>query len=313
MKSALVGFTGFVGSNLTMSKHFDGLYNTKNIEQSYGTNPDLLIYAGIRAEKFIANKYPEKDLESIKEAINNIKKINPKTLVLISTIDVYDKPIDVIESTKILKDNLLPYGKNRLFLEEWVEENFSNYLIVRLPGLYGINIKKNFIYDMIHYLPSQLNFDKFKELSIKNKIIDEYYIDQNNGYYKLKLINKDEYSNLKNVFEKLSYSALNFTDSRGYFQFYNLKYLWMHIDLALKNKIKIINLATEPICVNELYNKIFETEFINEIQSKPPYYDFKTQFGNLMLSNIDNYIFDKEFILNDIKQFVEEQHAIINI
>lgn len=54
MKS-LVGFTGFVGSNLAMSTDFDGLYNSANIEEAYGTNPDLLVYAGVPAQKFIAN------------------------------------------------------------------------------------------------------------------------------------------------------------------------------------------------------------------------------------------------------------------
>ena len=50
MKTALVGYTGFVGSNIYAAGSFDGAYNSKNIEEAYGTNPDLLIYAGLRAE-----------------------------------------------------------------------------------------------------------------------------------------------------------------------------------------------------------------------------------------------------------------------
>ncbi len=56
---ALVGYTGFVGSNLYAAGHFDAVYNSKNIEESHGTNPDLLIYAGLRAEKYLANNDPE--------------------------------------------------------------------------------------------------------------------------------------------------------------------------------------------------------------------------------------------------------------
>lgn len=44
MKTALVGYTGFVGSNIYAAGSFDGAYNSKNIEEAYGTNPDLLIY-----------------------------------------------------------------------------------------------------------------------------------------------------------------------------------------------------------------------------------------------------------------------------
>ena len=85
MKTALVGYTGFVGSNIYAAGSFDGAYNSKNIEEAYGTNPDLLIYAGLRAEKYLANNAPEKDMELIKQAEDNITKINPKKLVLIST------------------------------------------------------------------------------------------------------------------------------------------------------------------------------------------------------------------------------------
>ena len=81
MKTALVGYTGFVGSNIYAAGSFDGAYNSKNIEEAYGTNPDLLIYAGLRAEKYLANNAPEKDMELIKQAEDNITKINPKKLV----------------------------------------------------------------------------------------------------------------------------------------------------------------------------------------------------------------------------------------
>jgi hypothetical protein len=61
MKKAIVGYTGFVGSNIYASGDFDGAYNTKNIQDAFGTCPDLLVYAGMRAEKFLANADPERD------------------------------------------------------------------------------------------------------------------------------------------------------------------------------------------------------------------------------------------------------------
>ena len=65
---ALVGYTGFVGSNIYASGDFDAVYNSKNIEDAYGTNPDLLVYAGLRAEKYLANNDPKKDMEVIIQA-----------------------------------------------------------------------------------------------------------------------------------------------------------------------------------------------------------------------------------------------------
>ena len=55
---ALVGYTGFVGGNLAAAGTFDGLYNSKNIEEAFGTKPDILYYAAVPAEKFTANRFP---------------------------------------------------------------------------------------------------------------------------------------------------------------------------------------------------------------------------------------------------------------
>ena len=127
MRSAIVGYTGFVGSNICDTTEFDAYYNSKNIEEAFGTCPDLLVYSGVRAEMFLANKYPEKDLEIIENAIDNIKRINPRRVVLISSIAVYNQTYDVDEDTIINKDESTAYGRNRRILEEWVRYKGSYY------------------------------------------------------------------------------------------------------------------------------------------------------------------------------------------
>ena len=305
MKTQLVGNTGFVGSNLQSEYTFDELYNSKNITEAYGKNPDLLVYSGVPAQKFLANKEPEKDFEIIKNAINNIKNIKPKEIVLISTIDVYKEPVNVNEDTKIDTENLQPYGYNRYYLEKWVSENIENHLIVHLPGLYGKNIKKNFIYYLIHIIPSMLTYEKYQELLNKDNSIESYYEKQGNGFYKVKELNKSEENILKTYFNNIGFSALTFTDSRGKFQFYNLKYLWKHIQNARKNNIKVLNLATEPVEISEIYEYIKNEKFINEVTNNVPNYDFKTKYAKIFEGK-DGYIFSKEFILEDIKKFVKE-------
>ena len=99
--NALVGYTGFVGGNICAAGKFDGLYNSKNIEEAYGTRPELLVYAGLRAEKYLANSAPDKDMELIFQAEENIRRIAPKKLVLISTIDVFKGPVGVNEASEI--------------------------------------------------------------------------------------------------------------------------------------------------------------------------------------------------------------------
>ena len=303
-KFALVGYTGFVGSNIAASYHFDGLYNSKNIEDAYGTSPDLLVFAGLPAEKFLANKDPEGDMQKINVAIENIKKIAPKKLVLISTIDVYPNPLSVYEDTDIDTTRLLPYGKNRLYLERFVEQYFEDYLIVRLPGLFGRNIKKNFIYDYIHFIPALLNETKYKEIAPLSSLIGELYKRQDNGFYKC-FADDMERKSLRKEFERVGFSALNFTDSRGYFQYYNLDYLWQDIYKAMLMDIRKLNLSTEPIGIAELYTYLCGREFKNEIlQSKIPNYNFKSRYDTCF-DGKNGYLYSKDVVLHDIKEFVE--------
>lgn len=302
---SLVGYTGFVGSNLAKSHVFEGLYNSRNIEDAYFTNPELLIYAGVKAEKFLANKDAKADFAVIQNAIDNINKINPKKIVLISTIDIYKNPVGVDENSKIDTKNLHPYGLNRYYLEQWVEENLNNYLIVRLPGLFGNYIKKNFIFDMINIIPSMLNKDKYQELSLKSDRIARTYVLQENGFYKCMELVGEERQLLKNEFMEGGFSALNFTDSRGIFQFYNLSYLWEHIQIALKNDIKKLNLAVEPVLVSEIYRAIKGKDFINEVATVIPRYDFKTKHAH-DFNGENGYIFTKQKVLGDIINFVKE-------
>lgn len=308
MKS-LVGYSGFVGSNLASSTYFDGLFNSKNIADAFNTNPDLLVYAGLPAAKYLANTNANADREAVLNAISNIIQINPKKLVLISTIDVYENPKFVDEDTIIDSTNFLPYGKNRLELENWVRESFDDYLIIRLPGLYGNNLKKNFIYDYIQHIPFMLTDAKLKELAVKDENIFRYYLNQNNGYHRVKELTVYEKSELLIIFKKLNFSALNFTDSRGKYQFYNLKYLWEHIEHALNKKIKILNMATEPISIAELYEYITQNTFDNYLNNNYPEYDMRTKFSN-EFNGENGYILMKEFILEDIKCYIQNSIEI---
>ena len=306
--NALVGYTGFVGSNLYEAGEFDAVYNSKNIQEAFGTNPDLLVYAGLRAEKYLANNEPKKDLEQIRIAENNILRINPKKLVLISTIDVFKKPSGVDENSVIETDGLHAYGYNRYLLECWVRENYPDALIIRLPGLFGKNIKKNFIYDFINVIPFMLKEDKYLELSQKNPEIMNYYVKQDNGFYKVS-VKDEEREGLKNMFKESGFSALNFTDSRSRYQFYYLRNLWADINTALKAGIKLWHPATEPVSAEELYKYLTGEEFVNELDGIPADYDYRTihdywTIHDAAFGGSSGYISDKAKVLKDIKRFV---------
>lgn len=307
----LVGYTGFVGSNLYESYSFDKVFNSQNIEDAFGLKPDLLVYSGVPAEMFLANKDPEADRKIIENAITNIEKIEPKRVVLISTIGVYAVPNEVDEDTFIDSDSVLPYGKNRLMLERWVEKNIENYLIVRLPGLYGKNIKKNFLYDFINIIPNMLSENIYSKLSKVSTIISKNYEIQNNGFWKCKTdISKQERLLLKQEFIDNDFTALNFTDSRGVYQYYNLRELWKDITIALDNGVTKLNLAVEPVNIQEIYYHLTGKEFTNIIEKPVPVFNFYTKHASIFGKH-DRYIKAKEEVLKDIKAFVDYQLRVI--
>ena len=142
--NALIGHTGFVGSNiLEQCSEIDFCYNSKNIGEIKGMKFDTLICSGVRATKWLANKNPKEDLLQIIDLITNIRKCSFNKIILISTIGIYTDD---------------SYGKNREYLEDYIKNNHKDFLIVRLPGLFGKGLKKNPVYNLMNgildYLPS---------------------------------------------------------------------------------------------------------------------------------------------------------------
>ena len=302
MKS-LVGYTGFVGSNIAQNGNFDNLYNSKNVEKGYGSTPDILVYAGVTGTKYIANKFPDQDLEIIESAKKNILSFSPKKLILISTIDVYTKPDGQNEDSEPNSTSDFVYGYHRKELEKWVMENVDDYIIVRLPGIYGKNIRKNFIFDMINPIPQALSEKFYKDFSTKEEIIKDLYACGKDGFYHHTKLNNIEEKELIRAFYRVKFTSLNFTDSRGVFQYYNLENLWNHLEIAIKNNLKILNIATEPFLISELYEYIYNKAYVNEISNNIPFYNLKTKY-DYIFNGKDGYIYSKEQIMKNIEKFV---------
>ncbi len=146
---ALIGHTGFVGSNLARQHRFELQYNSRTIAESSGKQVDLLVCAGAPGTKWLANRDPEHDWKNIQALMESLSHIQARTCVLISTIDVYAPAYRVNENSPIDPSMLTSYGKHRRLLEEFVITHF-NSLIIRLPGIFGNGLKKNVIYDFIH-------------------------------------------------------------------------------------------------------------------------------------------------------------------
>ncbi len=150
MKTALIGYTGFVGSTLDKALIPSHRYRSTNIGEMKGETFDHVVCAGVQAMKWWANLHPEEDMAGIQCLLDVLSTVEAERFTLISTIDVYPCPRAVDENSPIDKTGHHAYGLNRLLVEEWIQERFPQVCILRLPGLFGPSLKKNVIYDMMH-------------------------------------------------------------------------------------------------------------------------------------------------------------------
>lgn len=148
--SALIGYSGFVGTTLLGQKKFTDLYRSTNINEIQNKTYDLAVIAAAPGKKWLANTNPFEDQKALDRLIEPLKKMRATQVVLISTVDVFPCPFEVDEDTSIDLFELAPYGYNRRRLELFVENNFKNHLIVRLPGLVGKGLRKNILFDFVH-------------------------------------------------------------------------------------------------------------------------------------------------------------------
>ncbi len=311
MKSALIGYTGFVGSNLDSQFKFNEKYNSKNIKDIENKEYDLVICSGIPASMWLANNFPEKDLENINSLLNILKTVRAKSFVLISSIAVFSQPVKNIDEDSQCFENDLAYGKNRRYAEKVIEDSFNNSLIIRLPALFGKGLKKNFIYDLLNQEPAFMPKDKFEQicntLEINDqKLLKEYYaFDKSKSIYsfnKETAIEDNQRKNILNTLKKSNSTALKFTHAESSFQFYCLDILFEDIEIALKHNLSHLNLCSEPLKAKEVTKEVFNLDFNNDNGKEPFEYDMHTKYAKYWNKN-GHHQYSKQEILKELIKF----------
>ena len=306
MRDALIGYTGFVGGNLVQQHAFSEVFNSKNIHTIEGQEFDLVVCAGVKAQKWYANAHPQEDLDDITMLMEHLKKASIKRFVLISTIDVYPQVINVDETTTMDLNQEQAYGRNRLKLEEWVKETYPLHHIVRLPGLFGFGLKKNFIYDYLHPIPGLINENLFKTMTghlsnNESSVLTQFYNSTDKGY----VWNQKGEDVLLPILKKHHFTSLMFTDSRDQLQYYPLNYLWKHISMIIEHSINLINMATEPVLISDLHYALSQQDFINHLSRPQQNYNMKTIHDHV-LGGHNGYLFSAHEVMGMCKQFVKD-------
>ena len=248
-RTCLIGYTGFVGSNLLAQHSFDDLYRSTNIAGIRGQHYDLLICAGIGATKWRANKEPAEDLAAIDRLLDPLVSVQAERAILISTVDVYPVATGVDEGFDCESLPNHAYGTNRLYAEKRLRAHFQDLSIVRLPGLFGPGLKKNVIYDLL----------------------------QNNC---LEVVNPD-----------------------SVFQYYDTTNLWSDLEVVLKHRVPLINLATEPVQTSRIRDAFFAGAPIGSSPAPTARYEIRSRHADVF-GRSGYYRFDAGEIMERLGRYV---------
>lgn len=252
MKKAIIGFTGFVGSNLLEQYTFDAHFNSKNISDIRNLEFDEIFCAGMPGAMWLANSNPDQDLAAYDLLTSCLEHVHCRRLILFSTVAVYRPPCRHDEFAPTQEEGLAPYGQHRLRLERFIQDRF-NSLTLRLPGLFGSGLKKNALFDLLN----------------NNRI------DSLNGASR--------------------------------YQYYNLSNLKADIDKAFSLDVSTLNLATEPIKLQEIALHFFGRT-LEESNEKAVEFDMRSSYWNDW-EGPEGYLYSKSRILKDLESFIKKYRS----
>ena len=161
-KVALIGYTGVIGSKvfeqLQSFKQYevDG-FNRDNLSELLQQEYDCVICTAPSSEKFKTNIGLVNSAEEIERLVDSIAKVKTKQFVLVSS------------QSALHSENR--YGQVQNDVCQAVLQNHKNHSIYFMDTLYGGNLKKGFIHDLLH---QQWDFVTKEQLE-KNPALQSYY------------------------------------------------------------------------------------------------------------------------------------------
>lgn len=306
--NGLIGYTGFVGQNLD-GPEFSRRYNSKNIEDIRGERFDLLVCAGVPGHKTVANRFPQKDWDSISRLMDCLSHVRCSSFVLISTIDVLPDGIEADEDHPLLKEGLTAYGVHRARMEAFIQNCFENVSVIRLPGIFGKGLRKNFIFDLIFQIPrmfSQSDFQKLQQTVPPDQaecLASSYQMDGNGMFALRSALPPDILAALRGIVMENHCSSLRFTDCRNVFSYYDLAWLRRDLHRILDLHIPLIHMVTEPMSAAEVAESAFDIPFSNIIDGKTPLsFHLKSKYAPLW-GHTNGYLYTKEQVICRLRQF----------
>lgn len=199
----IIGCNGYVGSYLTsFFNRFESFdvypIEKKNYKQMTVHEFDIIIDSSNNSKKYISESDYYRDFnESVVNCAKNVENFSAKKYILISSIDIYSSIHDICCTNEDSQLDILrqsKYGFNKFLAELLVKKTCNDWLILRLSGMIGGNLKKGPIYDILNDQPLRLKktstipvlhlekiCNAIKHLIISKKSNEVYNIASNNS------------------------------------------------------------------------------------------------------------------------------------
>lgn len=157
----IIGAEGFVGS--AFARYLRGrdvelrTVTRKNYNEFAGRASDVLIEAACNSKKFLSDKEPLAEFDlSVRHRLQTLLDFPADFHLHISSVDVYSdltKPETTSENAEIDIRESSHYGFNKLLAEQLIQHHTKRWLIFRLAGMVGDNLRKNPIFDILSDKP----------------------------------------------------------------------------------------------------------------------------------------------------------------
>lgn len=305
---ALVGYTGFVGSNISNQRHFSALFNRANIEEIRGRSYRRMVVSAAPATMWWANAHPDEDRANLRALADHISDVRAEELVLVSTIAVYDDAAAGHTEAAARFEQNKAYGRNRRELERMLTAMPGACHILRLPALFGPGLKKNFVFDLCNPAPSFIAPERFgsliQETGAAELLQRHYAFDEGAGMWSLNrslLEASGEGGILTSVLERAGFTSLAFTNSASHFQYYDVGRLADDIDRVVAAGLDVVNICSEPLSAAQVALELTGRVFDNPV---PPVVseDMRTVHAAL-LGGTAPYLYDRAATLCALKDF----------
>lgn len=110
------------------------------------------------------------------------------------------------------------------------------------------------------------------------------------------------------IYDLINENCVDQIDPGSVFQFYNLERLWADVEKGHDRGIRLLNVATEPISVDELARFCFDRVLPPKEAAQHALYDMRSNHAALW-GGRNGYLYSKDQVLGEMKRYVECSRA----